>query len=148
MKHAVVLFDGICNLCNGAVKFIIKNDPQGYFHFASLQSEEGREVLLEIGEDPAIMETFVLITPEGKIYKRSKAAFKIARQLRGAWPVLSIFGVLPQVVTDGVYNFISRNRYKWFGHRDKCMMPKPEWKERFLEGTSRISPQEIGQQVG
>jgi predicted DCC family thiol-disulfide oxidoreductase YuxK len=129
----VVLFDGVCNLCNGAVQFIIDRDPQSQFRFASLQSETGHTLLashhyrLPEG-DP---ETLVLVEG-GVVYERSTAALKIARRLRGGWKLFAALLVLPRGLRDVGYNFIARHRYGWFGKTESCRLPTPELRARFL----------------
>jgi predicted DCC family thiol-disulfide oxidoreductase YuxK len=127
--QATVLFDGVCNLCNASVNFIIDRDPRAYFHFAALQSDAAKQ----LGEhatsgDP---ESIVLIEDQ-KRYERSTAALRIARKLSGAWPLFYAFIVVPRPLRDLVYRFIAKNRYKWFGRRDACRLPSPELKARFL----------------
>jgi predicted DCC family thiol-disulfide oxidoreductase YuxK len=129
--HPVLLFDGVCNLCNGFVQFIIKRDPQGVFRFASLQSELARNLLSERGLDPAAMDTVVLIDGD-RTYVKSDAALRAAGYMGGAWPVLKVFGVLPRSWRNAIYDWVARNRYRWFGKKDQCMVPTPELRSRFL----------------
>jgi predicted DCC family thiol-disulfide oxidoreductase YuxK len=124
----IVLFDGVCNLCNAAVRFILARDPQGRFRFASLQSDVARRLLK--GDGPP--ETIVLIEA-GKIYAKSTAALRIARGLRFPWPLFYGLAVVPLFLRDLVYDWVARNRYRWFGKRDTCMLPTPETRGRFLE---------------
>jgi predicted DCC family thiol-disulfide oxidoreductase YuxK len=126
-KH-IVLFDGVCNLCNGAVRFILARDPAWRFRFASLQSDAARQRLQ--GEVPA--ETMILIEA-GKQYTKSAAALRIARRLRFPWPFLYAFVVIPRPLRDIVYDWVARHRYAWFGKRDTCMVPTPQMRGRFLE---------------
>jgi predicted DCC family thiol-disulfide oxidoreductase YuxK len=128
MAGAVVLFDGVCNLCNGAVRFILARDPAARFRFASLQSDAARRLLGDGG--PA--ETIVLLDA-GKTYVISTAALRIARGLRFPWPLLYAFVAVPRPVRDLIYDWVARHRYRWFGKRDTCMLPTPELRERFLE---------------
>jgi predicted DCC family thiol-disulfide oxidoreductase YuxK len=128
MAGAVVLFDGVCNLCNGAVRFILARDPAARFRFASLQSDAARRLLGDGG--PA--ETIVLLDA-GKTYVKSTAALRIARGLRFPWPLLYAFVAVPRPVRDLIYDWVARHRYRWFGKRDTCMLPTPELRERFLE---------------
>ena len=128
MAGAVVLFDGVCNLCNGAVRFILARDPAARFRFASLQSDAARRLLGDGG--PA--ETIVLLDA-GKTYVKSTAALRIARGLRFPWPLLNAFVAVPRPVRDLIYDWVARHRYRWFGKRDTCMLPTPELRERFLE---------------
>jgi predicted DCC family thiol-disulfide oxidoreductase YuxK len=130
--HAVILFDGVCNLCNGTVNFIIDHDPQGYFRFAPLQSDVAREKLAGTAAADADLDTIVLVE-NGTAYVRSTAALRIARRLTGPWSLLSLFLVVPRPLRDVVYNWVAANRYDWFGRRDQCRLPTPELKERFLE---------------
>lgn len=126
----VILFDGVCNLCNGSVLFIIKRDPQANFRFASLQSDFGQQQLLKFNRQ-ATLES-VLLIESGKLYDKSSAALKIASKLSGVWPLLSLFRIVPKSWRDGVYTWIARNRYRWFGKREACMIPTPELKSRFI----------------
>ena len=126
--NPIVLFDGVCNLCNGAVRFILARDPQARFHFASLQSEAARRLLG--GEGPA--ETIVLLEA-GKSYTKSTAVLRIARHLRFPWPLLYAFAAAPRPLRDLVYDWVARHRYAWFGKRESCMAPTPELRERFME---------------
>jgi len=130
-KKPIILFDGVCNLCNGAVQFVIKRDPVGKFLFASLQSEEGKKLLQQFQLPQEDFSSFVLIEDD-KIYTRSTGALKVAKQLKGAIKLLYAFIIVPKFIRDAVYNWIARNRYKWFGKKNECMLPTPELKERFL----------------
>ncbi|MEW9701917.1 thiol-disulfide oxidoreductase DCC family protein [Paenibacillus sp. SI8] len=129
---AIVLFDGVCNLCNGAVQFILRNDPKGHFHFASLQSTVGQELLRQHHLPVQQMNTIVLIEA-GRSYTQSTAALRIARRLRGAWPASYAAILIPAAWRNAVYAFVARNRYRWFGQAEHCMLPKPEFKMRFLD---------------
>jgi predicted DCC family thiol-disulfide oxidoreductase YuxK len=126
--NKVVLFDGVCNLCNGAVRFIIARDPAACFRFASLQSGVGRRLLKDDGPP----ETIVLLE-EGKMYSKSTAALRIARGLRLPWPLLYAFIVVPRPLRDFVYDWVARHRYRWFGKLDTCLLPTPALRNRFLE---------------
>jgi predicted DCC family thiol-disulfide oxidoreductase YuxK len=129
----IVLFDGVCNLCNGAVDFILKRDPAGQFAFASLQSEAGQEVLSAYKLSTRDFNTVILVQ-EGKVYKKSRAALQIAGKLKGGWKLLQVFKIVPSFMGDAVYNFIARNRYRFFGKRETCRLPTPQIRSRFLEG--------------
>lgn len=131
-KHAVILFDGMCNLCNGTVNFIIDHDPTGYFRFAPLQSEIADTYLGDLPHTDRELGTIVLVE-QGHTYVRSTAALRIARRLTGAWSLLSLALVIPRPIRDAVYNWIATNRYEWFGQRDQCRMPTPDLKARFLD---------------
>lgn len=129
--HAILLFDGVCNLCNGFVQFILLRDKAGYFQFASLQSDEGRELLEQYGLDPDALNTVVLIE-DGQAHTHSEVALRVGPRLDGFWSWVRIFRILPTGFRDWVYNWVARNRYRWFGKKDQCMLPRPEWKGRFL----------------
>ena len=128
VDESVVLFDGVCNLCNGAVQFILARDPRQRFRFASLQSEAARRLVK--GGVPA--EAIVLIEA-GKTYIKSAAALRIARGLRFPWPLLFALVVVPRFLRDLVYEWVARNRYRWFGKRDQCMVPTPQMRGRFID---------------
>jgi len=130
-KNPVVLFDGVCNLCNSSVQFLIRRDRQARLRFASLQSEFGQAVLQKFNLPQSDFNSFVLWEGE-KIYLRSSAALRIARYLGGFWRFFQIFWIVPPFIRNALYDLIARNRYKWFGKKTECMMPRPELKERFL----------------
>ena len=130
--HGVVLFDGVCNLCNGAVQFIISRDPKGYFNYAALQSEAGQRLLEVYHHSRTEINTIILIQ-NGKRYTKSTAALLVARRLTSLWPLLSVFIVIPRFLRDPIYDYIARNRYKWFGQKAECRIPTAEIKLRFLE---------------
>ena len=132
ISHPIILFDGICNLCNGAVQFVIRHDKKKHFYFASLQSPLGQELLEEYELPQNEFNSFVLIE-DGKAYTRSSAALRVAKELSGGWKLIYGFIIVPKFIRDGVYKFISKNRFKWFGQRESCMIPTPELKERFLD---------------
>ncbi|MCB0704981.1 MAG: thiol-disulfide oxidoreductase DCC family protein [Saprospiraceae bacterium] len=132
-SHPVLLFDGVCNLCNGFVQFVIKRDSKARFRFAALQSNSAQALLEQAGyanrED---LDTVVLIE-NGKIYTHSDVALRVTGKLGGLWPLFSIFWVLPKFIRDAIYNWVARNRYRWFGKREACMIPTPELRERFID---------------
>jgi predicted DCC family thiol-disulfide oxidoreductase YuxK len=128
---AVVLFDGVCNFCNGAVNFIIARDRDAYFKFAPLQSEVGIETQDRYGIDSSKIDSIILVEDE-KVYLHSTAALKIARHLNGAWPVFYAFIVIPRPIRDWAYKLFAKYRYKLFGRQDACMMPTPDVRARFL----------------
>ena len=127
----IVLFDGVCNLCNNAVNFIIDRDPQGRFIFASQQSSEGQSLLEKFDLSIQTMDSLVLIRGH-KVYTKSGAALEIARFLNGFWPVFYIFKLVPYPIRDFIYNLVARNRYRLFGKRNECRYPTAELKTRFL----------------
>ena len=130
--NKIILFDGVCNLCNNSVQFIIKRDKKKQFRFASLQGKFGQEFLKKNNLPADTFNSFILLEDE-KIYTRSTGALRMLKHLGGGWSLFYAFIILPKFIRDGVYNWIARNRYKWFGKKDACMIPTPELKERFLD---------------
>jgi predicted DCC family thiol-disulfide oxidoreductase YuxK len=131
LPHRLVLFDGVCNLCNSSVTFIISHDPEAHFTFASLQSDEGQRILRLFGLPTADFDSFVYIR-EGRVYQRSAGALYVLRDLGGASKLMYAFIIVPRPVRDMVYDLIARYRYRIFGRRDSCMVPTPELRNRFL----------------
>lgn len=127
----ILLFDGVCNLCNGFVQFILLRDPEGVFRFASLQSEIGQELLRKYGLPEESLDTVVLIKG-GRTFTHSEVAMEVAPALKGFWRWVVLFRIIPRPLRDAIYNWIARNRYRWFGRREHCMLPVPAWKDRFL----------------
>ena len=128
---AVILFDGVCNFCNGAVNFVIERDRQGYFKFAALQSEAGEGLLTKFGIDSVETDSVVLIEDD-KAYLHSSAALKIVRRLPAPWPLLYGFIIVPRSIRDWAYRLFAKHRYRLFGRREECMIPTPEIRARFL----------------
>ena len=128
----IVLFDGVCNLCNGAVKFIIKRDPAGNFLFAPLQGTTGQALLEQYNLPKDDFESFVLVD-NGKAYQQSTAALRIAKHLGGGWLLVYGFIIVPAFIRNAVYKLIANNRYRMFGRQESCMMPTPDIKKRFLD---------------
>lgn len=128
----IILFDGVCNLCNGAITFIIKRDKNDVFRYAPLQSEVGKNLAAKHEIDLDKVDSIILVTDQSAVAK-STAALRIAKQLSGGWPLLTVFLILPRFLRNAVYDFIARNRYKWFGKKDACMIPTPELKSKFLD---------------
>ncbi len=124
----IVFFDGYCLLCQASVQFIIQRDPSGLFQFAPLQEELANKLLAPLPESGV---SSVILWEEGKISYRSTAALRIVKKLRGVWPLLYVLTIVPVFIRDGIYNWVAKNRYKWWGKSSKCLIPKPEWKERF-----------------
>lgn len=132
--YAVVLFDGVCNLCNRAVNFIIAHDPDGYFRFAALQSEAGAALLRRYGRVLTSSEPdSVVLVEADRVFDLSTAALRIARRLRGPWKLLWVLIAIPRPIRDAVYRWIARHRYRWFGQASACRVPTPELQARFLE---------------
>ncbi|MEH7884211.1 thiol-disulfide oxidoreductase DCC family protein [Bacillus sp. JJ1609] len=128
--HPVILFDGVCNFCDASVQFILNRDPKGIFQFASLQSEAGQN-LVKKHNVPADVDSMILIEDD-KVYYKSTAALRISRHLQGAWKWLYGFIIVPSPMRNIVYNLIAKNRYKWFGQKESCMLPPPNIRKRFL----------------
>ena len=131
----IILFDGVCNLCNGAVLWIIRRDSRDIFRFASLQSEAGRELTRERHIDTGQVDSIILIDPGVAYYLKSDAALEIARELKGYGTLPLLLGWIPKSIRDGIYDLVARNRYRMFGKKQECMVPTPELKARFLEGS-------------
>jgi len=129
----IILFDGVCNLCNGAIQFIIKRDTKNLFLFTPLQSETGKKLLKERRIDPKSIDSIILIEPNVAYYIKSDAALEIIKDLKTSWRLISIFKVLPIGFRNFVYDFIAKNRYRWFGKKEQCMIPTPELKAKFLD---------------
>ena len=130
-KERVILFDGVCNLCNKSVQFVIKRDKEKKFRFASLQSEFGQKILKQSNLPLDKFNSFILLD-NGRIYTRSTGALKMLAQLKG-WKWAGALKFIPPFIRDGVYNLISKYRYNWFGKKDECMIPTPELRDRFLD---------------
>ena len=128
----MLLFDGVCTLCDGAVQWIIDRDPDALFQFASLQSETGQTLAAEHGVDPASLDTLILIA-DGQATVRSDAVFGVARRLGRPWSWAAAFSVLPRPFRDALYRYVARNRVRWFGQRAECRVPTPALRGRFLD---------------
>ncbi|HEV7351291.1 thiol-disulfide oxidoreductase DCC family protein [Telluribacter sp.] len=127
----IVFFDGVCNLCNGAVNFLIGQDKQQKLKFASLQSKAGEAVLRRYNLPDTDYESFILLKGD-KLYQKSDAALEVARLLGGVWWGLYVFKLIPRFLRDAVYSWIARHRYQWFGRKETCRLPTPELQGRFL----------------
>lgn len=130
-QQPIILFDGVCNFCNSAVNFTIKRNTKANIMFTPIQSDAGKKLMKQYNLPLNDMQSFIYIE-NGKAYTRSTAALKVCRHLRGLWPLCYSFIIVPKFIRDGVYNWIAKNRYKWFGLRQECMIPTPEVKTRFL----------------
>lgn len=129
-KHGIILFDGVCNLCDGFVQRIIAADQKDFFRFASLQSEAGRSLLVPY---PDLKEMKSIVYFEnGKVYTKANAALKISAHLGGSWKLLKLGYAIPNFLRNGIYDLIAKNRYKWFGKKDQCVVPTAELKAKFL----------------
>jgi predicted DCC family thiol-disulfide oxidoreductase YuxK len=131
-EHPIILFDGVCNFCNGTVNLIIKHDKKRIFRFAALQSGIGKQLLKEHHLSTTDLDSFVLIDA-GKSYKRTTAALHIYPKLGGFWKLVNVLWIFPKPIRDAGYDLIARNRYKWFGKKEACMIPSAEVRSLFLE---------------
>lgn len=127
----VVYFDGVCNLCNSAVNFLIDQDTQSRLKFASLQSEAGKAVLHRSGLPEQDYDSFILVK-NGQLFQKSDAVLEVVRLLGGGWSLLYGFKIVPRTWRDWLYTQIAQNRYRWFGKRTQCRLPTPELRGRFL----------------
>ena len=130
-SHPIVLFDGVCNLCNTSVRFLLAYNRKANLHFSPLQSANAKEILKGLNWKERPMDSLIFIE-DGKVYIKSEAAFKISKHLIYPWKAIHHFRHLPKGFCDWFYNLIAQNRYSWFGKQQSCMIPKEEWKYRFL----------------
>ena len=131
IKSPVLLFDGVCNLCNASVQWVLKRDRKGIFRFAALQSEAGRALLRQSGLSSENFDTVVLVDGD-RVFTRSDAALEIVWRIGGPWSLLGIFRIVPRPLRNAVYDWVARYRYRWFGKTQSCMIPQPEWANRFI----------------
>jgi len=129
----IILFDGVCNLCNDSVLKVIKYDKKNTFLFAALQSDTGQKIIKELGIDINIIDSIILYIPEEAYYIKSTAALRVMREFGGVWNITQLFTILPTGFNNFFYDYIARNRYKWFGKKESCMIPTPELKAKFLD---------------
>jgi predicted DCC family thiol-disulfide oxidoreductase YuxK len=130
-ERPTILFDGVCNLCNRTVRFVLARDPRERFVFAPLQSATGRELLSRVGF-PGDGRPSIVLVEEGRFYVKSEAMLRILAGLSGLWPTLALLRVVPRGLRDALYDWIATNRYRWFGQRAECPVPTPEQRRRFL----------------
>lgn len=128
----IIFFDGVCNLCNSSVQFILKKDTNNVFLFSSLQSDAAKAILLQYNLENFDLSSIILVE-KGIIYQKSTAILRIAKRLAGISKYAYVFIIVPKFIRDGAYSLIAKNRYKWFGKRDACMLPTAALKLRFLE---------------
>ena len=128
----LILFDGVCNLCNTSIQFVIQNDKKNQFVFAALESSIGQKIINHYNIDTSKLDSILLYSRENGLSIKSTAALTIAKQLNSPVNLLSLFLVIPSFIRDTVYDFIAKNRYKWFGKKEVCMIPTPELKSKFL----------------
>ena len=132
-NNKIILFDGVCNLCNNSVQYVIKHDTGNAFKFAALQSEIGQKLAKERGIDTSMVDSIILIEPGVAYYTKSTAALKIAQSFGGAWSLTSVLEWIPEKLRNWVYDYVAKNRYQWYGKREACMIPTPELKSKFLD---------------
>ena len=130
-KKNIILFDGICNLCTWIVQFVLKRDPKGFFVFASIQSPKGSSIYRAHGFRPEDITTFVLIE-DNRSYSKSEAAIRVARRLSGFWGLLTLIYFIPRPIRNWCYDIVAKNRYRWFGKTETCLIPSKEHLERFI----------------
>ena len=131
-QQAVLLYDGLCCLCNRTIHFLLRIDHRSVLHFAALQSTSAESLLEQVDHSRPLPDGVVLIH-NGKIYTESDAALKSLQLIGGIWKLLAMLRVIPNFIRKPIYRLVARNRYKWFGKYDSCPIPKPEWKQRFLD---------------
>ncbi len=131
-NQPIIFFDGVCNLCNSSVQFVIKHDTQKKFTFASLQSDAAKEILLQFGEKNYQLDSIILID-SNEMYSKSSAVLRVLKLLGGFYSLLYLFIIIPKPFRDWLYNYVARNRYKWYGKRESCMIPSEKLKNRFLD---------------
>ena len=132
MDQGIIIFDGYCNFCSRSVRFIIRRDRKRYFTFAASQTPEGQRIIALYGLGKMAEHSIVLIE-HGNIYRKSTAALRIARQLNRGWRLFNIFMIIPRRFRDFIYDLVARSRYRLFGMSDRCFVPDPDIKERFLQ---------------
>ena len=128
----IILFDGVCNLCESVVQFVIKHDKKDIFRFVSLQSELGVAIIKYMGFDKLKIDSVMLYEPDRTLYYKAEAVFKIAKYLGGQFKFLTIFALIPNGISNLFYDYIARNRYKWFGKKEICMIPTAALQSKFL----------------
>jgi predicted DCC family thiol-disulfide oxidoreductase YuxK len=131
-EHPVLVFDGVCNLCEWLVVFVVKRDRRGKIRFVAAQSDIGQQLQEQYGAD-AIRDSTMILLKNGQVYCKSDAAIAIAKELDGLWKLLVVFAAIPKSLRDWIYAWIGENRYKWFGRKSQCLIPSADLKSRFLE---------------
>lgn len=129
----IILFDGVCNLCDASIQYVIKHDKDDVFRFVALQSELGQKLLKHIGINPIHIDSIVLYEPGIAYYYKSTAALQIAKGLKGIFTVATVFQILPTGFRDLIYEYVAKNRYQWYGKKESCLVPTPALKSKFLE---------------
>lgn len=131
LEHDIVIFDGVCNFCDSSVQFILKHDNNDRYRFVPFQQPTGEALLKKYGIDPATIDSIVLIEQQ-QAFKKSTAILKITRRMSGLWPLMYAFIIVPKFLRDPIYEWIGRNRYRWFGKKEACMIPSPDVRAKFL----------------
>lgn len=129
----IILFDGICNLCDNSVQYVIKHDKKDSFRFVALQSDLGQKIVKHIGIDITKTDSVILYEPGIAYYYKAQAAIRIANEIGGIYSFLTVFSILPNSFLNFIYDYIAKNRYKWYGKKETCMIPTEEQKAKFLE---------------
>jgi predicted DCC family thiol-disulfide oxidoreductase YuxK len=128
----IIIFDGVCNLCNSSINYVIDNDNDDHFRFVTLQSDLGLVIQDKLNIDKKSLDSIILYIPNDGYYVRSTAALKIMNDFSGIWKLTQIFYVIPLFIRDYIYNTVAKNRYNWFGKKENCRIPTPELKTKFL----------------
>ncbi len=128
----IILFDGVCNLCDSSVQYIIKQDKKDVFRFVALQSELGEKILKHIGFDSSKTDSVILYEPGIAYFTKAQAVLKIAKEFGGWISLLAGFSIFPKSIQNLAYDFVAKNRYKWYGKNESCMMPNEEISRKFL----------------
>ncbi|MBP6557252.1 MAG: thiol-disulfide oxidoreductase DCC family protein [Flavobacterium sp.] len=132
LDKKIILFDGVCNLCNTSVQFVIRHDKNDIFRFVALQSDLGLKIITHIGIDTKNTDSIILYEPGKAYYNKSEAAFQIIKEFGGIYSLLRILSIFPKFISNAVYDYVAKNRYQWYGKRETCMIPTAELKAKFL----------------
>ena len=135
--HKILLFDGVCNLCNASVLFVIRRDKKKEIKYAAIQSKQGKMLLQQYHIEEAYLGSLIFIE-DGKVYLKSTGALRLSKYLKGLWPVLYLFIFVPPFIRNAVYDFVAKNRYQWFGKKETCMVPTVELKSLFLDDEEQV----------
>jgi predicted DCC family thiol-disulfide oxidoreductase YuxK len=135
--HKILLFDGVCNLCNASVLFVIRRDKKKEIKFAAIQSKQGKMLLQQYHIEEAYLGSLIFIE-DGKVYLKSTGALRLCKYLKGLWPALYLFIFVPALIRNAVYDFVAKNRYQWFGKKETCMVPTVELKSLFLDDEEQV----------
>ncbi len=133
MQKKIIVFDGVCNLCNSSITQVIERDKNNQYVFASIQGETGKKLIIERDINTDLIDSIILIDPGVAYYTKSTAAIKVIKSFGGIYSLFGVFEYLPESIRDAVYDYIAKNRYKWYGKKNACMIPTPELKDKFLD---------------